>query len=194
MKKCIDPNDAYRVRAALNGRNIVFIGMMGSGKSAIGKRLAANLELPFIDSDTAIEEAAGMSIPDIFNTFGEPYFRDGERKVIARLLGEGPMVLATGGGAFMNEETRALIKARATSVWLKADLDTLMERVKRKNNRPLLQTADPEATMDRLLKEREPFYAIADVIVESRNESHESVVEAVIDSLIGFLEKADGKA
>jgi len=194
MKKCIDPNDAYRARAALNGRNIVFIGMIGSGKSAIGKRLAANLELPFIDSDTAIEEAAGMSIPDIFNTFGEPYFRDGERKVIARLLGEGPMVRATGGGAFMNEETRALIKARATSVWLKADLDTLMERGKRKNNRPLLQTADPEATMDRLLKEREPFYAIADAIVESRNESHESVVEAVIDSLIGFLEKADGKA
>lgn len=194
MKKCIDPNDAYRVRTALNGRNIVFVGMMGSGKSAIGKRLAANLELPFIDADTAIEEAAGMSIPDIFNTFGEPYFRDGERKVIARLLGEGPMVLATGGGAFMNEETRALIEERATSVWLKADLDTLMERVKRKNNRPLLQTADPQATMDRLLKEREPFYAMADVIVESRNESHESVVEAVTDALIAFLEKADGKA
>jgi len=194
MKKCIDPNDAYRVRTALNGRNIVFVGMMGSGKSAIGKRLAANLELPFIDADTAIEEAAGMSIPDIFNTFGEPYFRDGERKVIARLLGEGPMVLATGGGAFMNEETRALIEERATSVWLKDDLDTLMERVKRKNNRPLLQTADPQATMDRLLKEREPFYAMADVIVESRNESHESVVEAVTDALIAFLEKADGKA
>lgn len=188
MKKCINPNDAYRVRCALNGRHIVFIGMMGSGKSAIGKRLAANLELPFVDADTAIEEAAGMSIPDIFETFGEDYFRDGERRVIARLMAENSMVISTGGGAFMNEETRSLIKERGTSVWLKASLATLMERVKRKDNRPLLKTADPEATMRALLERREPIYAEADITIESRNQSHETVVEAVNEALIAFLE------
>lgn len=189
MKKCIDPNDAYRVRSALNGRNIVFVGMMGSGKSAIGKRLAANLELTFVDADTAIEEAAGMSIGDIFESYGEQYFRDGERKVIARLMNEGSMVLSTGGGAFMDDETRDLIKERAISIWLKADLDTLMERVKRKDNRPLLKTDDPEATMRSLLEEREPFYAKADVTVESRNESHEMVVVAVNNALLAHLEQ-----
>ena len=188
MKKCIDPNDAYRVRSALNGRNIVFVGMMGSGKSAIGKRLAANLELPFIDADSAIEEAAGMSIADIFESYGEDYFRDGERKVIARLMSEGSTILSTGGGAFMNDETRTLIKEQATSVWLKADFDTLMERVSRKDNRPLLKTDDPEATMRSLLAEREPFYAKADLTVESRNETHEKVVEAVNDALLAYLE------
>ena len=189
MKKCINPNDAYRVRSALNGRNIVFVGMMGSGKSAIGKRLAANLEVPFVDADSAIEEAAGMSIADIFDSFGEEHFRDGERKVIARLMGEGSMVLSTGGGAFMNDETRTLIKEEAISVWLKADFETLMERVMRKDNRPLLKNGDPEETMRRLLVEREPFYAKADIVVESRNETHEKVVEAVSNALIDHLEK-----
>lgn len=192
MKKCIDPNDAYRVCSALNGRNIVFVGMMGSGKSAIGKRLAANLELPFVDADSAIEEAAGMSIADIFESFDEQYFRDGERKVIARLMNEGPMVLSTGGGAFMNDETRALIKQQATSIWLKADFDTLMERVSRKDNRPLLKTKNPEATMRSLLAEREPFYAKADLSVESRNEAHEKVVETVNNALLTHLEKVAG--
>lgn len=190
MKKCIDPNDAYRVRSALKGLNIVFVGMPGSGKSAIGKRLAANLELPFVDADAEIEEAAGMSIPDIFDCFGEKHFRDGERKVIARLMEQGPMVLSTGGGAFMNEETKALISERGTSIWLRANLDTLMERVQRKDNRPLLKTEDPEATMRALLAEREPVYAKSDITIESRNESHEKVVAAVADALLDHLETA----
>lgn len=184
MKKCISPNDAYQIRTNLKGRNIVFVGMMGSGKSAIGKRLAANLDLPFMDADNEIEAAAGMSIPDIFDCFGEDHFRQGERKVIARLMAEGPMVLSTGGGAFMNEETRALITSNAISIWLKADLETLVQRVKRKDNRPLLKSGDPEEIMGNLLKEREPFYNLANVVVESRNESHESVVEAVAESLL----------
>lgn len=190
MKKCIDPNDAYRIRTALAGRNIVFVGMMGSGKSAIGKRLAANLELPFADADSAIEEAAGMSISDIFESFGERHFREGERKVIARLLGEGPMVLSSGGGAYMDADTRALIAERGTSIWLKADIETLLERVRRKDNRPLLKNGDPETIMLDLLKAREPTYALADIIVESRNQSHETVVEAVAMKLIEHLEGA----
>ena len=187
MKKCISPNDAYQIRTNLKGRNIVFIGMMGSGKSAIGKRLAANLDLPFMDADNEIEAAAGMSIPDIFDCFGEDHFRQGERKVIARLMGEGPMVLSTGGGAFMNDETRELITSNAISIWLKADIETLVQRVKRKDNRPLLKTGDPEEIMSNLLKEREPFYSLANVVVESRNESHESVVEAVAESLLAEM-------
>ena len=188
MKKCISPNDAYQIRTNLKGRNIVFVGMMGSGKSAIGKRLAANLDLPFMDADNEIEAAAGMSIPDIFDCFGEDHFRQGERKVIARLMEEGPMVLSTGGGAFMNDETRALIASNAVSIWLKADLETLLQRVKRKDNRPLLKTGDPEEIMSNLLKEREPFYGLANVAVESRNESHESVVEAVAESLLAEMQ------
>ena len=187
MKKCISPNDAYQIRTNLKGRNIVFVGMMGSGKSAIGKRLAANLDLPFMDADNEIEAAAGMSIPDIFDCFGEDHFRQGERKVIARLMGEGPMVLSTGGGAFMNDETRELITSNAISIWLKADLETLVQRVKRKDNRPLLKTGDPEEIMSNLLKEREPFYSLANVVVESRNDSHESVVEAVAESLLAEM-------
>ena len=188
MKKCISPNDAYQIRTNLKGRNIVFVGMMGSGKSAIGKRLAANLDLPFMDADNEIEAAAGMSIPDIFDCFGEDHFRQGERKVIARLMAEGPMVLSTGGGAFMNDETRELITSNAISIWLKADLETLVQRVKRKDNRPLLKTGDPEEIMGNLLKEREPFYSLANVVVESRNESHESVVEAVAESLLAEMQ------
>ncbi|MEP3231791.1 MAG: shikimate kinase [Hyphomicrobiales bacterium] len=188
MKKCISPNDAYQIRTNLKGRNIVFVGMMGSGKSAIGKRLAANLDLPFMDADNEIEAAAGMSIPDIFDCFGEDHFRQGERKVIARLMAEGPMILSTGGGAFMNDETRELITSNAISIWLKADLETLVQRVKRKDNRPLLKSGDPEEIMGNLLKEREPFYSLANVVVESRNESHESVVEAVAESLLAEMQ------
>jgi len=184
MKKCISPNDAYQIRSALKGKNIVFVGMMGSGKSAIGKRLAANLDLPFMDADNEIEAAAGMPIPDIFDSFGEDHFRSGERKVIARLMDEGPMVLSTGGGAFMNEETRTLITDNAISVWLKADIETLLQRVKRKDNRPLLKAGDPEEIMRNLLAEREPYYKLASVIVESRNETHEKVVESVVEELL----------
>lgn len=188
MKKYIAPNDAYRIRKALGKRNIVFTGMMGCGKSAIGKRLAANIDIPFHDADQAIEQAANMTIPDIFETFGEKHFRDGERRVIQRLMGEGPAILSTGGGAFMNDETRSLIKQDGISIWLRADFDVLMERVQRKNNRPLLKTANPEETMRNLLKEREPFYELADITVESRDESHEAVVMTVVDGLLEYLE------
>src|SRR6478736_4490776 len=146
------------ITAALGTRSIVLVGMMGAGKSTIGRRLSARLRLPFLDADTEIETAAGMSIPDIFETHGEPHFRDGEARVIARLLDSGPAVLATGGGAFMREETRNRIREKAVSLWLKADVDIIMRRVRRRADRPLLQTPDPAATVDRLLGEREPVY------------------------------------
>ncbi len=151
------------ITAALGRRSIVLVGMMGAGKSTIGRRLGARLRLPFLDADIEIEAAACMSIPEIFETRGEPYFRDGEARVIARLLDSGPAVIATGGGAFMREETRNRIREKAVSLWLKADLDTIMKRVKRRADRPLLQTADPEATVSRLLEAREPVYRSADL-------------------------------
>ena len=153
------------ITAALGARSIVLVGMMGAGKSTIGRRLAARLRLPFTDADTEIEAAAGMSIPDIFETHGEPHFRDGEARVIARLLDGGPGVLATGGGAFMREETRDRIRAKAISIWLKADADVIMRRVKRRADRPLLQTADPAGTVSRLLEQREPVYQNADLTI-----------------------------
>ena len=142
--------------AALEGRSIVLVGMMGAGKSTIGRRLAARLQLPFLDADIEIEAAAGMSIPEIFAAHGEPYFRDGEARVIARLLDNGPAVIATGGGAYMREETRNRIGGKAVSIWLKADVDVIMKRVKRRADRPLLQTEDPVATVSHLLELREP--------------------------------------
>ena len=171
------------ITAALGSRSVVLVGMMGAGKSTIGRRLAARLRLPFLDADTEIEAAAGMSIPDIFETHGEPHFRDGEARVIARLLDSGPGVLATGGGAFMREETRDRIRRQAISIWLKADVDTIMRRVKRRADRPLLQTADPAATVERLLGEREPFYRAADLTIWSREVPHEKIVDECIDAL-----------
>jgi shikimate kinase len=171
------------IAAALGSRSIVLVGMMGAGKSTIGRRLAARLRLSFTDADTEIEAAAGMSIPDIFETRGEAQFRDGEARVIARLLDHGPMVLATGGGAFMREETRDRIRAKAISIWLKADADVIMRRVRRRANRPLLQTADPEATVNRLLGEREPVYQNADLTIMSRDVPHDRIVEECIEAL-----------
>ena len=142
--------------AALGGRSLVLVGMMGAGKSSIGRRLATRLAMPFVDADTEIELAAGMSIPEIFEAHGEPHFRDGEARVIARLLGGAPIVLATGGGAVLREETRARIAERAISIWLKADADVILRRVKRRTDRPLLHTPDPAATIGRLIAEREP--------------------------------------
>jgi shikimate kinase/3-dehydroquinate synthase len=168
---------------ALAGRSLVIVGMMGSGKTTVGRRLALRLGLPFVDVDQEIVEAAGMPIADIFARHGEEHFRNGERRVMARVLTDGPRVLATGGGAFMNEATRARIGENSISVWLKADLDTLMRRVRKRATRPLLQTADPVGTMQRLLIEREPVYAQADVTVWSREASHETVVEEVIRAL-----------
>src|ERR1700751_4911916 len=141
------------ILALLNKRLIVLVGMMGAGKPTIGRRLAARLNLPFVDADTEIESAAGMSIPEIFEAHGEPYFRSGEARVIARLLESGPQVLASGGGSFINPHTRALIRARGLSVWLKADLDVLLRRIKRRSDRPLLKTKDPERTLQRLIDE-----------------------------------------
>lgn len=172
----------------LAGRSIVLVGMMGVGKSSIGRRLAARLGVPFVDADTEIEKAAGMSIPDIFARHGEADFRSGEARVIARLLDGGPQVLATGGGAVMNADTRAAIKAKGVSIWLNAELDILMRRInKRKNDRPMLQTEDPAARLRDLLVEREPFYALADLTVQSREAPHEAIVTDIIMSLGDFL-------
>jgi shikimate kinase len=171
------------ILAALGTRLIVLVGMMGAGKSTIGRRLAARLHLPFVDADTEIEAAHRMSIPEIFERFGEPYFRDGEARVIARLLESGPVVLATGGGSFMREETRRRIGDKAISVWLKADADTILRRVKRRADRPLLQTADPAATIGRLITEREPFYQHADLTIASRDVPHDKIVEECIEAL-----------
>jgi shikimate kinase len=172
------------ITAALGKRQIVLVGMMGAGKSTIGRRLAARLKLPFVDADNEIEAAhAGMTIPEIFETHGEAYFRDGEARVIARLLESGPGVLATGGGSFMREETRRRIRDKAISVWLKADADVIMRRVKRRADRPLLQTADPAGTVTRLLTEREPVYQDADLTIWSRDVPHDRIVDECIEAL-----------
>jgi len=176
-----------RIREALGPRSIVLIGLMGAGKTAVGRRLANRLDLPFIDADSEIEMAAGTSISEIFDEQGEAYFRQGERKVIARLLEGGPQVLATGGGAYMNADTRANIKARGLSVWLRAELRVLLKRVQRRDNRPLLACGDPETVMKKLMTERYPIYEEADVIVESRDVPHDVIVGGVIDALAAKL-------
>ena len=176
------PQEA-EIASALGRRSIVLVGMMGAGKSTVGRRLAMRLRLPFLDADIEIEAAASMSIPDIFATHGELYFRDGEARVIARLLDNGPAVIATGGGAVMREETRKRIADKAVSIWLKADLDVIMKRVKRRADRPLLQTEDPTATVARLLEVREPLYRSADLTILSRDVPHERIVDECMDVL-----------
>jgi shikimate kinase len=171
------------VIAMLDSRPIVLIGLMGAGKSTIGRRLAQRLNLPFVDADNEIEKASGKTIPEIFEDHGEAHFRDGERRVIARLLESGQLVIATGGGAFMNEETRANVLDRAISVWLRADLPLLMKRVRRRSHRPLLRTADPDAVMQKLMDDRYPVYAEANVIVDSRDVPHNAIVSDVITAL-----------
>src|SRR6516164_7976749 len=153
------------IMAALGRRSVVLVGMMGAGKSSIGRRVATRLAIPFVDADAEIELAADMTIAEIFAVHGEPYFRAGEARVIARLLERGPQVLATGGGAFMNTQTRAALKEKAVSVWLKADLEVLTRRLRRRTDRPLLKTDDPVATLTNLLQVRDPIYATADVTV-----------------------------
>jgi shikimate kinase len=176
---------AAKVRAALGARSVVLVGMPGCGKSAIGRRLANRLELPFVDADDEIELAAGKAITDIFKEHGEPYFRDGERKVIARILNSGSRVLATGGGAFMSGETRDNIRDRAVSVWLKAELPLLLRRVLKRNNRPLLER-DPEGVMRALVETRYPVYATADITVESRDLPHDVMVYEIIEALAAY--------
>lgn len=180
-----------RLRRALGSRSIVLVGLMGAGKSTVGRRLAGRLGLIFKDADIEIEAAAGLTIPDIFAIYGEPSFRDGEARVIARLLKAGPLVLATGGGAFMRESTRARIAESGVSVWLKAELDVLMRRVRRRGNRPLLQTDNPEATMRDLMNLRHPIYAASDVTALSRDVAHDRVVQDVLEALDAYLHPAD---
>jgi shikimate kinase len=175
-------------------RSIVLVGMPGSGKSAVGRRLAARLQLSFVDADEEIERAAGKPIMDIFKDHGEAHFRDGERKVIARLLNSGPQVLATGGGAFMVAETRNNVRRLGISVWIKAELQLLVRRVLKRNTRPLLQV-DPEGVMRALMQTRYPIYATADVTVESRDLPHDAIVAEIIEALAkGPLAGAQGPA
>lgn len=176
---------------ALGRRSIVLVGMMGAGKSSVGRKLAARLGLPFVDADCEIEAAAGMTIPEIFEMRGESEFRLGEARVIARLLEGGPQVLATGGGAFMNSNTRAVIRARAVSIWLRADFDVLMKRIRRRNDRPMLKTADPAETLKKLIAERYPVYAEADITVLSRDVLHEVIVEEILTALRRTLKLSD---
>lgn len=172
---------------SLRARTITLVGLMGVGKSSVGRRLASALGLPFRDADTEVEAAAGRSIPDIFADLGEAAFREGERRVIARLLEEPPHVLATGGGAFMNAETRAMIKTRSISVWLKADLEVLARRVGRKDNRPLLAGKEPLAVLQDQAAQRYPAYAEADLTVETGDAAHQVTVDQVIQALTAHL-------
>ncbi|MBS0503795.1 MAG: shikimate kinase [Proteobacteria bacterium] len=164
-------------------RPIVLIGLMGVGKTTVGRRLAQRLGLPFVDADEEIEAAAGMTVSEIFERFGEPYFRDGERRVITRLIDGSPKVIATGGGAFMNEQTRALILDRATAVWLEADIDVLVERVRRRATRPLLKDRDPRQVLRDLAKVRNPVYALAPIHVRSQPSPHDATVKAILKAL-----------
>jgi shikimate kinase len=172
-------------------RTIVLVGLMGAGKSAIGRRLAQRLGLPFIDADTEIERAAGQTIEEIFASHGEAAFRDGERRVIARLLADPVHVLSTGGGAFMDIQTRALVAERGISVWLKAELDVLLRRTARRTNRPLLNAGDPAQVLAALMDKRHPIYATSDITVESTDGPPETTVQRVIDALAAHLAKQE---
>ena len=177
-------------RAHLGARSVALVGLMGAGKTTVGRKLAHVLDLPFADTDAAIEDAARMSVAEIFATYGEPEFRALEARVVARLSAGGPQVIATGGGAFMNEATRAVLTARAVTVWLNADLDVLMERVSRRPTRPLLQAADPRGVMQGLMAARYPVYATADVTVAARKVKREIIADEIVEAL-ARLKEAD---
>ena len=174
---------AEKLVEALDTRSIVLVGLMGAGKTSVGRRLAQRLGLSFADADAEIERAAGKTIPEIFADHGEAEFRNGEKRVISRLLDEGPQILATGGGAFMDTETRQNIADRGLSVWLNADVDLLLKRVKRRSNRPLLAQGDPKETLNRLIEERYPVYALADVEVMSKDAPHQRIVTSIVKAL-----------
>ena len=177
--------DAELAKQLLGNNAIVLVGLMGAGKTSVGRRLAEKLDIPFVDADHEIETAAGKTIAEIFADHGESYFREGERRVIARLLENGKQVLATGGGAYMNEETRNRIKANAISIWLKADLELLLKRVRKRNDRPLLRE-NPEAVMRNLIEKRYSTYAEADITVESRDVQHGQMVNDVIKAIVDW--------
>jgi shikimate kinase len=175
-------------------RPLVLVGLMGAGKSCIGRRLAQRLGLPFVDADREIEQAAGCSIPEIFARHGEQAFRDGERRVILRLLESPPFVLATGGGAFIDPRTRAVIREKAVSIWLRADLDLLVKRTARRNDRPLLQVEDPRAKLAELMAQRYPIYAEADITVDSQDGPPDATLERVLAALADYLKRRSAKA
>lgn len=178
------------ILSAIGNRSVVLVGLMGAGKTAIGRKVAGMLQLPFADADAEIELASNMSVPELFEQYGEPEFRALEQRVIARLLQSGPQVLATGGGAYMNDTTRETIRKSGISVWLSADLDLLMERVSRRQNRPLLKNADPRGVMVRLMEERYPVYAKADIEVPSRDIARDEMAANVVAAIAGWLEKS----
>jgi shikimate kinase len=183
----LPPDVVRRIRERLGRRSVVFVGLMGAGKTAIGRKVAAVLGLPFVDSDQEIESAARMSVPELFERYGEPEFRALEQRVIQRVLEGGPQVLSTGGGAFMNDQTRRLIAGSAVSIWLRAELDVLFSRVSKKQNRPLLRTADPRATLAALMEARYPVYAEAQVTVHTRDERKDVIVGEVLEALDAHL-------
>ena len=183
METAKEPNSIETLLALLGERSVVLVGLMGCGKSSVGRRLASRLGLTFVDADEEIERVAAKTIVEIFADHGEAYFRDGERRVIARLLASGPQVLATGGGAFINPDTRAKIREKGVSIWLRAELPVLMRRVSKRDTRPLLKTGDPETTMRDLMDKRYPIYAEADLTVESRDVPHDVIVNEIIAAL-----------
>lgn len=191
VKTTNTPDDLAELGRLLGQRTIVFVGLMGAGKTAIGRRVAAALDLPFADSDQEIEKASRMTVADLFEAYGEAEFRSLEQRVIARLLQEGPGVVSTGGGAFMNADTRTMISDAGISVWLKADLDTLMARVMKKQTRPLLKTGDPREIMTRLMETRYPVYGLADLTVNTRDDRREVITDEVIAAIAAHLRGAE---
>jgi shikimate kinase len=187
------PSLASQARAALGKRNLIFVGLMGAGKSVIGRMVAQALSVPFIDTDAEIERVSRMTIAELFAAYGEVEFRSLETRVIARLLDGGPRVISTGGGAFINESTRKVIKEGGVSVWLKADIDVLWERVNKRDHRPLLKTENPKATLEHLMNQRYPIYAEADLTVPSGNVRKEAMVTNVLSALAGPTEKGDAQ-
>lgn len=178
----------HDIRRLLGARVVVFVGLMGAGKTAIGRKVAQALNMPFIDSDHEIESVSRMPIPELFERYGEPEFRALEQRVIERLVHEGPRVVSTGGGAFMNAQTRTAIAEHGVSLWLKADLDLLMERVAKKQNRPLLKNPDPRGVMRKLMDDRYPIYGLADITVETRDARREVIAAEVLEALHHHLE------
>ena len=192
MTKASKPKKARKSAGSVD-RSVVLVGMMGSGKSTIGRRLALRLGLSFVDADAEIERAAGQTIPEIFNGHGEEEFRRGEERVIERLLDGEPTVIATGGGAFVNDRTRRRIKDNGISIWLRAEIPVLLERVKRNNARPLLKNGDPEAILRKLADERYRYYEQADIVVDSSTGPHREVVDAIVEKLHADEQTPEGK-
>lgn len=189
----IDPQKLFSIRTRLD-RPVALIGMMGAGKTRLGKMLSETLDVPFVDSDDEIEAAAGLSIPEIFEKFGEPYFRDGERRVIKRLLDQPVQVIATGGGAILNPDTASELWNKTLAIWVRADIDVMLERTARNDKRPLLKNGDPREIMTKLMNVRYPIYQQAHITVESRSGAAEDVLEDAIDQIHIFLNHSQAKA